>query len=1052
MLRLRSALVRLAPAGLAAALGLPSVSMAQVITPNITVSAPTPGLPLQTWVDANPAVAGIQRCTVETTALDQFIAPPGLPAAPCDIVVDVRLMNPIALPPPGLRLVGFHFSIVYDPMVVMPAPGLVNAPTFAGLDALPIVFIPGGSPPGLMRVMTGVPPCTGAGAPGGIVIGPGFNALMARLGFLVIGEGQTGFDVTAIEIYTVPNVSPCAGPALMPGDEFQARSQVIVNYGGPEIGCWTVNRVFDALDLVPNNGISDANPTLGIIDSTLSACIDEANWRAGADGISFDLQPAPLGPPPPIAVPADPPPIMDAAGGLFIDGTTQPGLVITGVGAATCFTVTSAMNTIRGLAITSFVTSGVTVSGAGAVGNAVRGCRVGIDWLDGAAGNWDGIRVTNGASGTLIGGTDWTDRMVISCNASDGISISNGTAADSPATAIRNCHIGTDSIGLLARANGDGIRVVNCTNTIIGGAGAGERNVISGNGFNGVVISGGGSGTRVEGNIIGLNDAGTAPLPNGSDGASVVGAMGVLVGGDTFEHGNTISGNGLDGVRISGGGGHGLYSNRIGAIPMGTLPMGNTGSGVHLTGGAVENRIGAVGKGNTISGNGVFGVRVDLGSNLNLVHANRIGVDRAGTSAMGNGQDGVMVSRASIENHIGGGAGVGDYGVEEQGNIIGGNGQSGIVIRDLATDGNVVARNRIGLGASDERLGNGIDGITVRSSAGSTAVVYNEIGANLECGVSVRGNSTETTVRSNTIGFFGRPNEANGVLVDSGAVLTTVSSNIIEWNGMNGVVVLGPGTLKTVLFANLLRHHDADESAGIRLEDGPEASFLLVNEINANTVGVLDLGSAATEIIENTIVGNTTAGIDGVSIQIRRNSIDDNGDLGIRLAEPAATVLITKATVGPPITIEGVLVDGDPETLHTIEAFMNEECDPSGDGEGMMFLGDGLVTTNRKGEASFTIHVPLPPEFRPPLRLSATATRGSAATSQFSNCYEVEGGGIPRCPPDFNDDGIVDGADLGTLLGQWGPCVLCDADLNDDGIVDGNDLGSLLGAWGPCPP
>jgi len=53
---------------------------------------------------------------------------------------------------------------------------------------------------------------------------------------------------------------------------------------------------------------------------------------------------------------------------------------------------------------------------------------------------------------------------------------------------------------------------------------------------------------------------------------------------------------------------------------------------------------------------------------------------------------------------------------------------------------------------------------------------------------------------------------------------------------------------------------------------------------------------------------------------------------------------------------------------------------------------------------------------------------------------------VEGTPADLNGDGVVDGADLGLLLGQWesaGP-----ADLNDDGVVDGADLGLLLGAWG----
>jgi hypothetical protein len=53
---------------------------------------------------------------------------------------------------------------------------------------------------------------------------------------------------------------------------------------------------------------------------------------------------------------------------------------------------------------------------------------------------------------------------------------------------------------------------------------------------------------------------------------------------------------------------------------------------------------------------------------------------------------------------------------------------------------------------------------------------------------------------------------------------------------------------------------------------------------------------------------------------------------------------------------------------------------------------------------------------------------------------------------DLNLDGAVNGADLGILLGEWGPCVGtgwgCRGDLNRDGAVTGADLGILLGQWG----
>ncbi|MFO0875034.1 MAG: LamG-like jellyroll fold domain-containing protein [Phycisphaerales bacterium] len=47
---------------------------------------------------------------------------------------------------------------------------------------------------------------------------------------------------------------------------------------------------------------------------------------------------------------------------------------------------------------------------------------------------------------------------------------------------------------------------------------------------------------------------------------------------------------------------------------------------------------------------------------------------------------------------------------------------------------------------------------------------------------------------------------------------------------------------------------------------------------------------------------------------------------------------------------------------------------------------------------------------------------------------------------DLNADGLVNGADLGLLLGDWGTGDPL-ADLNCDGVVDGADLGLMLGVW-----
>jgi hypothetical protein len=53
------------------------------------------------------------------------------------------------------------------------------------------------------------------------------------------------------------------------------------------------------------------------------------------------------------------------------------------------------------------------------------------------------------------------------------------------------------------------------------------------------------------------------------------------------------------------------------------------------------------------------------------------------------------------------------------------------------------------------------------------------------------------------------------------------------------------------------------------------------------------------------------------------------------------------------------------------------------------------------------------------------------------------------CPADLNCDGVVNGADLGILLGDWGQKGV-PGDITGDGPVNGADLGILLGAWGPC--
>jgi hypothetical protein len=87
----------------------------------------------------------------------------------------------------------------------------------------------------------------------------------------------------------------------------------------------------------------------------------------------------------------------------------------------------------------------------------------------------------------------------------------------------------------------------------------------------------------------------------------------------------------------------------------------------------------------------------------------------------------------------------------------------------------------------------------------------------------------------------------------------------------------------------------------------------------------------------------------------------------------------------------------------------------------------------------------------------AYARRGSIVCSTTSAtgsnlCVGNRSEQTALCPGDLNADRVIDGADIGILLEQWGAASpFSVADINRNGIVDGADLGTLLTRWGPCP-
>jgi len=116
--------------------------------------------------------------------------------------------------------------------------------------------------------------------------------------------------------------------------------------------------------------------------------------------------------------------------------------------------------------------------------------------------------------------------------------------------------IGTDADGVKALGNGVGVNVEGGDGNLIGGAAAGEGNVISGSTYEGILIEDlydePARGNRVEGNLIGTNAAGGRPLPNGFAGVQVAYSDGNTIGGQAPGAGNVIAYNGGDGVEVVG--------------------------------------------------------------------------------------------------------------------------------------------------------------------------------------------------------------------------------------------------------------------------------------------------------------------------------------------------------------------------------------------------------------------------------------------------------------------------------------------------------------------
>ncbi len=461
-----------------------------------------------------------------------------------------------------------------------------------------------------------------------------------------------------------------------------------------------------------------ANPVLVVTKKadtgahTLREAITIANSTPGPDLIQFDLGGAA---PHVITAATTLPPITET---LMIDGTSQPGFDPT--------------------------THAPVVVLQGVPGG-------GFDALE--IGGW-------AAAGTQIRGLEivsWRGRAIYLNSTPDVVIAGNYIGTDGTA-ALDNGYDFHTFLGVIETGG-------ECRNLLIGGHTPADRNVIAGNHGAAIYIDSTG-GTRVQGNYVGTNAAGTAALGGGS--GVFADQDGVTIGGTARGTGNVLSA-GYRGVFLAFNGEISVLGNRIGTNAAGTSAIPNTfgvqvfgvqvqsGSGVTVGGTTARSR-------NLISGNGV-GISVEQSSG-NVVQGNWIGTDAGGTVPIPNDigveVSGVYQYALAQRNRIGG------YGTGA-GNVISGNHTA--VLIDSGSD-NLVQGNLVGTRPDGKTaLPNDQGAIVIRHS-GLNAATGNRIGGIIP---SAR----------NVIAFNGGPGvEVGG---DESTSHTTILGNSIHGNDGLGI-------------------------------------------------------------------------------------------------------------------------------------------------------------------------------------------------------------------------------------------------------------------------
>ena len=340
---------------------------------------------------------------------------------------------------------------------------------------------------------------------------------------------------------------------------------------------------------------------------SLREAILAANNTAGADGIGFAI---PGGGVQTIVVAAPLPAITDS---LTIDGYSQAGSTANtlgdgqgsnavlnielaganGITAGAGLVINANDSAVRGLVINRFNGNGIDITGNN---NRIEGNFIGMDASGTAALGSPlvyGVHVFGSAAANYIGVSDDglndpSERNVIS-NTQFGITL----RGPSLGTVVAGNLIGTNASGNSAIPNllyGVAL-LLNTTGNRIGTDADGnsditERNIISGNGFGGIIVGAQSvvtqsvSTTTIAGNFIGTDISGTNNLGNGNGSSAAFGiginsALTTIIGGNQSVQSNTIAFNNGPGISIASSGlpelGNSVFGNSI---------YGNEGLGI----------------------------------------------------------------------------------------------------------------------------------------------------------------------------------------------------------------------------------------------------------------------------------------------------------------------------------------------------------------------------------------------------------------------------------------------------------------------------------------